>query len=132
MSKFNQLKGALIESKLDPTTGYLVPDSYVHAWQYSLYPLLSNSAFHNEVDFDLGKTEMEKIFKIFNNHNTSKNYKTFYEYELQYCIDRPTMIRSLKYFKLFGSFNNDFWEKLLISSGRPIEATEILKPLHLW
>ena len=132
---FNLQRFQILQTKLNPNTSNLIPDSYAYAWYQKLFPLLDDSDLHEDLItcFEITKEQVEIISERADSEWLEKKYYTFYEYESFFCvrnspvkdISRHTLIATFRYLFLHGTFDDIFWDTLIKPMEHPIEASSI-------
>lgn len=130
---FNLQRFQILQTKLNPETSHLIPDSYAYAWYQKLFPLLDDCELHEDLEecFDITKEQVDIISKRADSEWLEKRYYTFYEYEdffdVRYSnennISRHTLIATFRYLYLHGTFDDVFWKTLIKPMEHPSEAS---------
>jgi len=127
-------KFMILQTKLNPQTTDLLPDSYAYAWYVDLYPFLDDCEWHTNLKdyFNINETKILPIWDYLVEEWQSQNYHTFYELENHFGVQheqneikRSDLIRILRYAYLVKNFDEDFWGKLLEPMKYPSEASII-------
>lgn len=130
---FNLQRFQILQTKLNPNTSHLIPDSYAFAWYQKLYPLLDNCELHEDLAeyFIINKEQVDIISQRADSEWLEKRYYTFYEYEdyfqVRYVpvknISRHALIATFRYLYLHGTFDEVFWDTLISPMKHPCEAS---------
>jgi len=127
-------KYMILNTKLNPQTTYLLPDSYAYAWYVNLYPFLDDGDWHANLKdyFEIKEPKINIVWDYLSSEWQSKIFHTFYELEKHFGVElnrseisRADLIRILRYAYLLKSFDDDFWRKLLEPMQHPSEASII-------
>ena len=130
---YNLQRFSILQTKLNPATSELIPNSYAYAWFANIYPCLHDSDIHHDLKecFATKEKQVKLIAEIADKNWLNKKNLTYYEYEKlfreddkyeNYNISRVELLPAFRYFYLEGIFDGDFWRKLLEESEYPIEA----------
>jgi|APSaa5957512622_1039677.scaffolds.fasta_scaffold97333_1 hypothetical protein len=134
-SIFNLQRFMILQTKVNPQTCNQIPDDYAFAWYVKLYPFFHDAELHEDLEefFKITKHQVDKVSKYLDDEWLAGRLYTFYELEDKYnCrnrpedgIDRMVLLDILKYIKLHGGFDDDFWNKILEPMKHPAEARYI-------
>lgn len=131
---FNLQRFTILQTKLNPQTSHFIPDEYAFAWYVGLYPFFNNSDLHEDLEdyFRITKKQLDSTTEFLDTEWLSGNLYNFYELEKMgydkgpfVGLDRMDLIYILKYIKLYGGFDDDFWNKILEPMKHPTEARSI-------
>ena len=133
---YNLQRFSILQTKLNPATSELIPNSYAYAWFANIYPCLHDSDIHHDLKecFATKEKQVKLIAEIADKNWLSKKNLTYYEYEKlfreddkyeNYNISRVELLPAFRYFYLESIFDDDFWIKLLEKGEYPIEADSI-------
>lgn len=134
-SMFNLQRFMILQTKVNPQTCDQLPDEYAFAWYAKLYPFFNNSELHEDLEeyFEITRDQVDSVSKYLDDEWLEGRLYTFYELERKYrCrhdpvngIDRMVLINILRYMKLQGGFDEEFWSKILEPMQYPSEARSI-------
>lgn len=137
-SIFNMQRFMILQTKLNPQTADQIPDDYAFAWYVNLYPFFSDGGVHEDLEdyFHIKEEQIDYVSKYIDDEWLEGITYTFYELENYFkCrhnppkgIDRMVLLYILKYIKLYGGFDEAFWNKLLEPTKHPSEAQSIARP----
>lgn len=134
---FNLQRFSILQTKLNPQTAHFIPDEYAFAWYVKLYPFFNNSDLHEDLEecFTITKEQLDNVTEFLDTEWLAGKLYTFYELEkIGYGkgpflgLDRMGLIYILKYVKLYGGFDEDFWNEILKPMKHPSEARSIQRP----
>lgn len=118
-----------------------VSEEYAFAWDQEIYPILSDGApWHLLYDeyFSINKERMEYLHDYLCNNWNDESGLTFYEMESHFSsrgydatYDRSELISACRYFHIYGTFDKDFWDKLLTNGECPSEAFSIKRDFEI-
>jgi antitoxin MazE len=138
---FNLQRFQILQTKLNPSTSNLIPDSYAYAWYKKLYPLLDDSELHEDLEdyFEITKEQVDIISQRADSEWLEKRYYTFNEYESYFGvrrspiagISRHTLIATFRYLFLHGTFDEKFWETLIKPMEHPSEASRVTSEFNI-
>jgi hypothetical protein len=127
-------KFMVLQTKLNPQTTNLLPDSYVYAWYVDLYPFLDDCEWHTNLKdfFSIKESKIDPIWDYLIKEWELKRNHTFYDLENYFGVEhqrneisRSDLIHILRYAYLLKNFNDNFWQKLLEPMKYPSEASII-------
>jgi len=135
MARFQVLTAAL-----SPGVEDRLPESYVFAWDYEVYPF-SDAGAHLHVPFEpyfrVGKEKFEELSKFLDDRWLDTKVPTFYELEAHFEThlgrsgwDRGMLISTCRYMYLNDLFDAGFWKVLLTPGKHPTEASAILRKFN--
>lgn len=126
---FNLQRFQILQTKLNPMTSNLIPDSYAYAWYVGLYPFRNDSDLHEDLEdyFCISRSFANKVTSYADREWCNKKYYTYYEYENKFGgkAVRDHLIAIFRYMFLSDTFDEEFWNILLRSQEHPIEASSI-------
>lgn len=132
---FNLQRFMILQTKMNKQTSNHIPDEYAFAWYVKLYPFFTESDLHEgyEECFSITKEQVDAVSKYLDDEWLEGRIYSFYDLEgyfnlrikPKFDLDRGKLIYILKYMKLRGGFDNNFWEKLLEPMKHPSEAKYI-------
>lgn len=136
-SVFNMQRFMILQLAVNPNTSHTLPIDYVYAWYKKIYPFFESGELHEDLEpyFKITKNQVDVLSKFLDDEWLKGNLYNFYELEEKYNsrsenpdhgFDRYTMIEILKYMRLRGGFDDDFWNKLLEQFKHPSEAMSIV------
>lgn len=133
---FNLQRFQILQTKLNPQTSHLIPDSYAYAWYAKLYPTLDENEIHEDlIDFfSIKKSQVDSIAEWADSEWLNQKYYTFYQYENHFGvsqgstenIERHTLIAAFRYFYLHETFDETFWKTLISPMQYPTEASLVV------
>lgn len=106
-------------------------NSYVFAWDASIYPLFNDAADYHKPfadQFAIPKPMIEELFKKLDGIWAEQKQVTFFQIEEMYRNtkwDRYNLILGLRYMWLHEQFEHSFWHKIMEPKQHPNEAREI-------
>ena len=112
-------------------------DAYLYAWYEGVYPYVEDTdgsviQMPHELyqdHFRYKKDRVDELHGLLDQKWSDKNNPTFYELEKETGWERPELLSLCRYFFLqFGSFDEDFWNKLVEPMQHPSEAQGVVKP----
>lgn len=137
---FSIQKYMILSTKLNPQTAEQISDAYAYAWDVGIYPIFSNSEWHEAVKeyFDVSEEKSFRVVKYIDEAWLKKEYYHFYDLEDRFMhvenkfdIDRWDLIRILRYTYLCKKFDDILWMKLLEGANHPVEAKGITEKFDL-
>lgn len=134
---FNLQRFQILQTKLNPATSGLISNSYAHAWQHCMYPIMDEGEIHSDLKdyFKITKEQVKEIMDYADSEWRNGNLYTFYEYEDHYDvridgklgIDRHILMVVFRYLFLSRTFDDAFWDRLLTAMEHPAESSSILR-----
>lgn len=134
---FLQMKFQILTHSLDPNSGHLISDAYLHAWDRDVYPYFNDGApWHVplESDFHVSKDMVDELSTYLDSNWINKTVPTFYDLEAHFKVsqgttkwDRSSLIRTTRYFFLLDFFDTAFWQQLLTPTRHPTEASTLTR-----
>lgn len=131
---FNLQKFQILALFTSENTRSVTP-AYAFAWDRGIFPVGYESApWHKPYaeHFQVGEEQMDELLKFLDDTWMARKKITFYELEDHYDIsgsyrpgpewDRGGLIDACHYFRLRGSFDDDFWAGLIGHSDCPSES----------
>jgi hypothetical protein len=137
---FTLMRAHMLTIGYNPQTKNQVTDSYLFAWQESVYPL-----FHQDISwhkpfadhFDVGAKHLEGLWRFLDAKCRCNELVTFYDLEETYHAKgypafwtRERLVKACRYMHLRDVFNAELWEGLLALGGHPSEASRIDMPMQ--
>jgi hypothetical protein len=131
MMRFNVLTAAL-----NPHTASRFTDAYVYAWDALVYPAMDDGAdWHHPFkdDFRVTLDMMVELSKFLDDLWLAKKTISFWKLEEHFQVrhgngpwDRSALLHACKYFRLYGMFDDDFFDALTKNGESPVEAQSIV------
>lgn len=129
----------ILQMGVDRAKGKNLSESYVFAWDRSVYPINDEGAkWHEpfEDEFDVSKDMMgELIDKLVDIWNSAGNAISFYDLEAIFGVRQPNsnwerwqLISAIRYLYLSGAFTPENFHALVADAGAPSEANNICSP----
>ncbi|SEG29965.1 hypothetical protein [Billgrantia desiderata] len=135
---YQQMRLTILLTAQDGIEGSPFTPEYLLAWDEEIYPILNDGPEWHKPHadcFKISKERAEEMFDYLVQHFDSGDELTFYGLEDKLGIkgtaystgswERYEVIKLCRYFYLYGSFNEKFWQTLTRNGECPSEAHSI-------